>query len=429
MKGWLAVLAFFCCASALAQDSGSLDLVFLDDGREVLGLVQQETALVLTIREHETGRLRSFKKEKVTFVRRRRLPAVTPVGPEATIASTGFKEVTAQSAPAAPEAAKEPKEVKAAPETTEPPKPVPAPAPAPAPAVPIAPVVPAPTPTPAPVSVPEAPKETAEAPKPAPAAPKVPAAPLWPVLDAATQAKFDAAFVLAESDDPAVRRDGKERLRALGSVVVPDLAKALGGSTAEARAICAELLGDFGARNAIKALLESFYSVMPEEGEVAWFQRPYIRALRDALPRLTGMAFPGVEPRSPLVQEALRAYLGWYDQNFDLLPPQLGEPELDRQDPDYMAKLEELRALVLVKRAYPAPPALAEAESATEPAEAYPKEAYPKEAARPADKVWRREEFKTVDRETAAGFYRAGDLRYGRTFYDHWDFRKMFDNR
>lgn len=401
MKGWLPVLVFACCAQAFAQDSGSLDLVFLDDGREILGLIQQETSLVLTIREHETGRVRSFKKEKVTFVRRKRTPAAKPLtAPE--IKSTGFKEEGPKPAPAVPPEA--PKEVKTSLETTEPPAP-------PAPAVPVA-----------PAPAPDAPKEAA-------AAPAAPDAPLWPVLDAATQAKFDAAFVLAEGDDPAVRRDGKERLRAIGPVIVPDLAKALDGPSAEARAICAELLGDFGARNAIKALLESFYSVMPEEGEVAWFQRPYIRALRDTLPRLTGLAFPGVEPRSPLVQEALRAYLGWYDQNFDLLPPQLGEPYLDPQDPDYLAKLEELRALVLVKRASPTPPALAEAESATEPAEAYPKEAYPKEAARPADKAWRREEFRTVDRETAEGFFRPSDRRYGKEFYDHWDFQKMFNSR
>ncbi|MCK6472411.1 MAG: hypothetical protein L6R28_11765 [Planctomycetes bacterium] len=398
MKGWLPVLVFVCCAPGFAQESGSLDLVFLDDGREILGLVEQETPLVLTVREHDSGRLRSFKKEKVTFVRRRRTPAVMQVGPEPTIKSTGFQEDAPMPAPAvAPEA---PKEVKPSQETTEPPAPAP-----------VEPVAPAPAP---------------ETPKAAPAAPE---APLWPVLDEATQTKFDAAFVLAESDDPAERTAGKERLRALGPVIVPELAKALGGSTAEARAICAELLGDFGARNAGKALIESFYSVMPEEGEVAWFQRPYIRALRETLPRLTGLAFPGVEPRSPLVQEALRAYIGWYDQNFDLLPPQLGEPELDRKDPDYMAKLEELRALVLVKRSYPTPSALAEAESATTPAEAYPKEAYPKEAARPADKVWRREEFRTVDRETASGFFRPSDRRYGKEFYDHWDFQKMFGNR
>lgn len=414
MKGCLPVLVFFCCASGFAQDRGSLDLVFLDDGREVLGTIQQETSLVLTIREHEGGRLRSFKKEKVTFVRRKRTPAVTQIAaPE--IQSKGFKEEAAPAAPAAP------KEVKASLEATEPPMP-----PAPS-AVPVA-------PKPEPAPAPDAPKETTEAPK-VPAAPlapakeAAPAAPLWPVLDAATQEKFDAAFELVESLDPAVRRDGKERLRALGPVIVPDLAKALGGSIAEARAVCVELLGDFGARDAVKALIESFYSVMPEEGEVAWFQRPYIRALRDALPRLTGVAFPGVEPRSPLVQEALRAYIGWYDQNFDLLPPQLGEPYLDPKDPDYMAKLEELRALVLAKANFPAPPALAEAESATETAEAYPKGAYPKEAARPADKAWRREEFRTVDRETAEGFFRDSDRKYGKEFYEHWDFRKMFGNR
>lgn len=410
MKGWLPVLVFCCCASGFAQDSGSLDLVFLEDGREFLGVIQQETPLVLTLREHESGRVRSFKKEKVTFVRRRRAPAVTQVGSDAAIKLTGFKEdapaapaVPAVTPPAVPTEA--PKDVKPSIETTEPPAPVPAP---------------------------EAPKAAAEAPTPAPnvpAAPAAPEAPLWPVLDAATQAKFDAAFALVESLDPAERTAGKERLRALGPIIVPDLAKKLGGSIAEARAICAELLGDFGARKAIKALLESFYSVMPEEGEVAWFQRPYIRALRVALPRLTGVAFPDVEPRSPLVQEALRAYLGWYEQNFDLLPPQLGEPYLDPQDPDYMAKLEELRAPVLVKRAHPTPPALAEVESATEPEEAYPKEAYPKEAARPADKVWRREEFRTVDRETADGFFRPSDRQYGKDFYDHWDFQKMFNSR
>ena len=50
-------------------------------------------------------------------------------------------------------------------------------------------------------------------------------------------------------------------------------------------------------------------------------------------------------------QMAARA-VQWWRQNFDQMPPQIGEPRLDSTDPNYGAKLRSLRQLVLESREF-----------------------------------------------------------------------------
>ena len=57
-----------------------------------------------------------------------------------------------------------------------------------------------------------------------------------------------------------------------------------------------------------------------------------------------------------LVQDGLKAYIDWYNANYDRLPPQVSDPVIEPTDPEYGKKLKEARKLDLVKRDWPRPP-------------------------------------------------------------------------
>ena len=168
--------------------------------------------------------------------------------------------------------------------------------------------------------------------------------------------KFMAALERSATTNEAPRVAAKAEIAALGPGVLPYLVGGCYHAHVEARASCMYLIGDMNGRNALKQAIELLYAVMPPGGEAATYQVPFVRAIKTTLSTISGQPFIGVEPSSSLVQEGLRRYIDWYNNNFDRLPPQLGEKEIEATDPDYMKKLKEARALKLEKRSWPRPP-------------------------------------------------------------------------
>jgi hypothetical protein len=157
--------------------------------------------------------------------------------------------------------------------------------------------------------------------------------------------------------DAAAQRDAaKNEIAALGAPVIPYVVAGCYDGNVDARTACMSLLGQLSARNAVKQAIEVFFAAMPESGEPASYQVPFLRAVRTTLPILTGQSFINVEPSSSLVQNGLRDYIKWYEDNYDRLPPQLGEKKLDATDPEYLEKLQEARKLKLEKKSWPRPP-------------------------------------------------------------------------
>jgi hypothetical protein len=116
------------------------------------------------------------------------------------------------------------------------------------------------------------------------------------------------------------------------------------------------LVGQLNGRSAVKHVIEVFYSAMPDTGEAATYQVPFIRAAKATLPAITGQSFINVEADKSLVQDGLKKYIEWYEKNYDRLAPQLGEQEIEPTDPEYDKKLAAARKLKLAKKSWPRPP-------------------------------------------------------------------------
>ncbi|MBI3831786.1 MAG: hypothetical protein HY291_19855 [Planctomycetes bacterium] len=180
--------------------------------------------------------------------------------------------------------------------------------------------------------------------------------PAWPHVAPELRIAAQDDIERLGSTDPGERRAARSDLSGWGKPVIPVLVEGLYAQNPLARTNCATLLGDMSAQNAVKYLIEAFYSAMPDSGQAATYQRTFVRGLKEALEKTTGRAFIRVEARSPIMQEGLQQYIRWYNENFDRLPRQVGEPEIALTDPDYMAKIRILRQLVLQKRGWERPP-------------------------------------------------------------------------
>ncbi|GMV84035.1 MAG: hypothetical protein AMXMBFR7_52190 [Planctomycetota bacterium] len=221
---------------------------------------------------------------------------------------------------------------------------------------------------------------------------------------------FDKAVKGLGSEKPSDREAAKAKLKSLGKDVIPGLANLLQHADAETRRTACDLLSDFNAKNAIKQLVETLYAVMPGSGQAASYQRQYVRSLKTALQTTTGQSFISVEPSSPLVQDGLKKYIDWYNANFDRLPPQIGEPEIEPTDPKYYEKLKEARALKLEKREWPRPPMSADIVTGEKPP------AKPESYTRPEDKKYE-EQFPVVKRDSADGIIREQDREKAKDFF------------
>lgn len=209
-----------------------------------------------------------------------------------------------------------------------------------------------------------------------------------------------------DTDDPNQRGLAKAELAKMGPRVVAALVDGLQHKRVEARAACATLLGELNARNSVKQQIEVFFSAMPDRGEAATYQVIFIRALKVSLAATTGQSFINVEPDKPMIQDGLKKYIDWYNANFDRLPPQIDEEEIEPTDPEYMQKLTKQRALKLEKKQWPRPALSVE--------KAMGKENPP--PTRPQDLEYEKA-FPKTDREKAGGYIRENDKKFGEDFF------------
>lgn len=204
---------------------------------------------------------------------------------------------------------------------------------------------------------------------------------------------FMGALERMASTDPNARGAARSTVAALGPDALPYVVAGIQHTNVEARSTCMALVGQLNGRTAVKQVIEVFYSAMPENDAAPSYQVPFIRAIKETLPGITGQSFIYVQPDKALVADGLKKYVAWYDENFDRLPPQLGEAKIEPTDPDYAKKLKDARKLKLEKKSWPRPPMPADqvTGSKTPPASA---------SERPADRAFK-DTIKTVKREDA----------------------------
>jgi hypothetical protein len=204
---------------------------------------------------------------------------------------------------------------------------------------------------------------------------------------------FMAQLARMESTNPDVRAAARSAVASMGPDALPYVVAGIQHQNVEARSTCMSLVGQLNGRTAVKQVIEVFYSAMPENDAAPSYQVPFIRSIKETLPAITGQSFIYVQPDKALVTDGLKKYVAWYNENYDRLPPQLGEPKIEATDPDYAKKLKEARKLKLEKKSWPRPASPADLVTGTKTPPASDSE-------RPGDKAFK-DTVKTVKREDA----------------------------
>jgi len=205
--------------------------------------------------------------------------------------------------------------------------------------------------------------------------------------------KFKLAIErMATVDEPA-RAAAKSEILNMGPDVLPYVVAGINHVNVEARSSCMSLVGQLNGRSAVKQVIEVFYSVMPEKDAAPSFQVPFVRAIKETLTSISGQSFISVQPDKALVLDGLKKYVAWYNDNYDRLPKQLGEPEIEPTDPEYAKKLKEARALKLAKKEWPRPPMPSDIITGS-------KQPPASDSERPADKKFK-DSIPTISREEA----------------------------
>ncbi|MCY3021161.1 MAG: hypothetical protein NTW87_19275, partial [Planctomycetota bacterium] len=202
------------------------------------------------------------------------------------------------------------------------------------------------------------------------------------------EAVFTAALGRLATMDEAQRKAAEDEINALGPGVMPYLVAGCFHTSVPARSSCMYMIGRLSGRNATKQTIEVFYAALPgDDAEPPTYQGPFLEAIKTALPAITGQDFFTGDPRRPIVHQMIKRYVEWYDANYDRLPPQLGEKEIEATDPDYMEKLKKERALKLERKSWPQPPLSADIVAPTRPG-VNRETPTAKQMIRPADKAF-----------------------------------------
>ncbi len=123
-------------------------------------------------------------------------------------------------------------------------------------------------------------------------------------MSARKEAHLFAALEAIQNGDDAAREAARADIQALGSDVIPYLWADAQHDSGYVRSESVKLLGMMNARNAIKRLIETFYAVMPESGNAATYNVPFIRTLHTSLEQLTGQTYVTGQANRPQVQDA-----------------------------------------------------------------------------------------------------------------------------
>ena len=161
---------------------------------------------------------------------------------------------------------------------------------------------------------------------------------------------FRDALEAVKGTDDALRDAAILDIQGLGPEVVPYCWAGVQNESGYVRIACMKIIGNLNGRNCTKRVIETFYATMPEASQAATWNVPFVRAIKSTVASITGQSFISVEPKSPGVQDGLKKYIEWYNANYERLPRQVGEPDIDPTDPDFSNKLADIRKLKLVKR-------------------------------------------------------------------------------
>jgi hypothetical protein len=178
--------------------------------------------------------------------------------------------------------------------------------------------------------------------------PPPPALP-FPRTEAEINRLREAIPMLSDSADPSDRTQAIETLHSAGdpglAILVED---GLYNAIPSIRTRAADLLGTWGGQRVLKPLIEAFYSAAYPT--LPSYQIDYVQTLAGQLSRLTNQDFYFYARRSARAPEVAAAMISWWDQNWDRVPPQLGEPELDPTHSGYKEMLKIERSLALIHR-------------------------------------------------------------------------------
>lgn len=164
---------------------------------------------------------------------------------------------------------------------------------------------------------------------------------------------FRDALEAVKGTDDAVRDAAILDIQSLGADAVPYCWAGVQNESGYVRIACMKIIGSLNGRNCTKRVIETFYATMPEASQAATWNVPFVRAIKSSIATITGQSYISVEPKSPGVQDGLKKYIEWYNANYERLPRQIGEPDIDPTDPDFSKKLADARRLKLVKREWP----------------------------------------------------------------------------
>jgi len=376
-KLWLSLVIGSCAFVAHA------DTVYLSDGTEISGTIIEDNSNVVVVKR-ASGAVQSYRKANVDAVvydstQRPVSKGIAQAEPPAAgkLATPPVAAVPGTPVPTTPPVAVVPG-TPTAPETPPvvqpgaPPlqkqpevvAPV-APVTQPAVAQPVTPVTP-PVPGDPTKVAPEAPKTAATDPKTDPKKKE----PEWtpppnlagfpdkaPRMKADKEAAFMNVMNALATPNPDVRSRAKSDMLSFGPDVLPYAIAAAQHTNVDARAAAMDVIGQLpNSSAAIKSVIEMMYSALPEAGEPASYQVPYLRAAKSTLHKVSGQSFINVEPSSALIQVGMKSAIDWYKANLDRLPKQISDPKLDETDPEFVAKLRKARELKLAKREWPRPP-------------------------------------------------------------------------
>lgn len=162
-----------------------------------------------------------------------------------------------------------------------------------------------------------------------------------------------------EDPDSTTRESAKAGMQGLGNGVLPYVVSVIQHSNVDVRTEALLMIAQLNGRPAIKQTIEALFAAVPADGDLPRFQELYIRAFKSVLPSITGQDFlPAgeIQTEPQAVRDGLGKYIAWYEENFDRMPKQLGETEVEATDPDYATKLKDARKLNLSKKAFLRPP-------------------------------------------------------------------------
>jgi hypothetical protein len=181
------------------------------------------------------------------------------------------------------------------------------------------------------------------------------------------EARLKALVEELASDDPDTRRRAVALLEREGQPAVPVLSGALFHANAFARERAAGILGRLNARAAVRTMLVALRSAVPDSRRIRPWQRPFVRALRASLVKITGQDF-GLSFYATGQDKVVEKYVAWWDgapaAKPDEVPegacvtwdtPQVGEKEIAEDDPEREKKLWEARQIGKERRSYTPP--------------------------------------------------------------------------